>query len=317
MLIFIDVTGLIVLIFGIPTIPDPRASFRNVFAGSSHSTYDYAVALLKIMQTYYGWSYPAYVLNEIKDPVRTLKKAGPLGLGTVGLLYILANVAYFSVATPKEIEDSGVTIAALFLGKLFGESARRVAAGFVSLSAFGFVMAHTFSLARVNQELAKEGMLPLSALWAKNWPAGAPTASLLLVFVVTFLNIVAIPFGNYPSVRISNPADLALGDAYNFIMDVMAYPTALMSFAVTLGLFLTRRRVSQKRPFKVWLPLAILFLIAQAFLIVSPFIRPGSGKGDTALPFWLAPLVSVVIVLSGMCFWWVWRIALPYIRKFC
>jgi amino acid transporter len=64
--------------------------------------YDYAVALLKIMQTYYGWSYSAYVLNEIKDPVRTLKKAGPIGLGIVGVLYILAN-PYFTVGTPKEI----------------------------------------------------------------------------------------------------------------------------------------------------------------------------------------------------------------------
>jgi amino acid transporter len=88
MLLFVGLTGLFVLLVGIPTVPDPRASFRDPFINSSHSTYDYAVALLKIMQTYYGWSYPAYVLNEIKNPVRTLKKAGPVGLGTVGLLYM-------------------------------------------------------------------------------------------------------------------------------------------------------------------------------------------------------------------------------------
>jgi amino acid transporter len=175
MLIFVDFSGLMVLLFGTYTIPDPRASFRNAFAASSHSVYDYSVALLKIMQTYYGWSYPAYVLNEIKNPVQTLKIAGPLGLGAVGLLYVLANVASSSVASPKKITDSGVTVGAMYLGKLCAGgklcdsgTTERVAAAFVSLSAVGFVMAHTFSMARVNQELSKDGILPFSKLWAGN-----------------------------------------------------------------------------------------------------------------------------------------------------
>ena len=192
---FIDVTGLYILIFGISSVPDPMSSFRNPFAGSSDSSYDYALALLKVMSTYYGWSYPAYVLNEVKDPVRTLKRAGPLGLGTVGILYLLANVAYFAAATPKEIGESGVTIAALFLGKVFGDGARRVAASLVCLSALGNVMTSTFSHARIDQELAKEGMLPFSTFWASNWPTGAPSAGILLVFSMGFIQIAAIPFG--------------------------------------------------------------------------------------------------------------------------
>jgi amino acid transporter len=83
------------------------------------------------------------------------------------------------------------------MGKLFGNVAQRVAAAFVSLSALGFVMAHTFSMARVTQELAKEGMLPYGFIWASNWPVGAPMASIMLVLVVTMLNIVAIPFGKF------------------------------------------------------------------------------------------------------------------------
>jgi amino acid transporter len=66
-----------------------------------------------------------YVLNEVKDPVRTIKIAGPLGLSTCGILYILANIAYFSAATPKEIAASGTTVASFFMGKVFGTSAQR------------------------------------------------------------------------------------------------------------------------------------------------------------------------------------------------
>jgi len=191
------ITGLYILIFGISSVPDPRANFRDPFAGSSQNSYDYALGLLKVMSTYHGWSSPTYVLNEVKDPVKTLKKVGPLGLGIVGLLFTLANVAYFSAATPKEIGESGVTVAALFLGKVFGNGARRVAAGFVALSALGNIMTHTFSLSRVDQELAKEGMLPFPRFWASNWPMGAPSGSLFLTFLITFVQLAVIPFGMF------------------------------------------------------------------------------------------------------------------------
>ena len=52
-----------------------------------------------------------YVLNNVKDPVRTLKIAGPLGLGICAVLYLLANVAYFAAASKDEILKTGVTVA--------------------------------------------------------------------------------------------------------------------------------------------------------------------------------------------------------------
>ena len=65
------------------------------------------------------------MLNEVKRPVRTLKIAGPLALSICGVLYLLANVAYFAAATPKEIGNSGNTVAGFFFGRVFGESAER------------------------------------------------------------------------------------------------------------------------------------------------------------------------------------------------
>jgi amino acid transporter len=66
-----------------------------------------------------------YVLNEVKNPVRTVKIAAPLGLSICGVLYLLANVAYFAAATPAEIGSSGTTVAAYFMGKVFGTAAKR------------------------------------------------------------------------------------------------------------------------------------------------------------------------------------------------
>jgi L-type amino acid transporter 9 len=59
----------------------------------------YATATFKVIYAYSGWSSVNYVLNNVRDPVRTLKIAGPLGLGICATLYILANIAYFSAAT--------------------------------------------------------------------------------------------------------------------------------------------------------------------------------------------------------------------------
>jgi amino acid transporter len=52
--------------------------------------------MLKVLFSYSGWQNVTYVLNDIKNPVRTLKIAGRLGLGITSALYILTNISYFA-----------------------------------------------------------------------------------------------------------------------------------------------------------------------------------------------------------------------------
>jgi len=112
--------------------------------------------MYKILNAYSGWSTVNYVLNDVKNPIRTLKVAGTLGLGITSLLYILANLAYCalvpylpilsnswtrinrltnlpSVSTKEEIQSSGVTVAGLFFKNVFGEEADRALSVFVAL----------------------------------------------------------------------------------------------------------------------------------------------------------------------------------------
>lgn len=300
-LLFIVITGFVVLGGNVKSVPDPNASFRNSFAGSSTSSYAYATALFKVLNSYTGWSNAAYVLNEVKNPVRTLKIAGPLGLGTCGVLYLLANVAYFSAGTPKEVAASSVTVASFFVKTVFGHTAQVVISVFVALSALGNVMSVTFAQSRVNQELAKEGVIPFGKFWASSWPAGSPSAGLLLHFIPSIIVILAIP----------------AGDAYSFILDVEGYPGAIINLFVVIGLFLLRWKSPHiPRPFKVWLPVAFFYLAAQCFLLVAPFIRPPGGVGDTSLPYWLYPIVGIVVLICGVIYWFVWREVLPRLGGF-
>lgn len=301
-LLFIVVTGWAVL--GGATsdrIPDPNANFRNAFAGSSGSGYEWAIALYKVLNSYTGWSNASYVLNEVKNPVRTLKIAGPLGLGICGALYMLANVAYFAAATKEEVAASEQTVAALFMSKVFGEAAQKAISVLIAISAFGNVMTVTFAQARVNQELAKEGIIPFPKFWASSWPKGAPGAGLLLHWIPSFIIIVAIPFG----------------DAYNFILDVEGYPGSVINFAVVVGFFWLRyAEPGLTRPFRCWIPVAAFYMVAQAFLMIAPFLRPPGGVGDTSLPYYLSSVIGIVILAAAALYWLSWRQIFPAIGRY-
>ncbi|KAK7227573.1 hypothetical protein V2G26_015576 [Clonostachys chloroleuca] len=302
LLLFIVVTGWVVLGGGVAAVPDPHASFRNAFEGSATSGNPYATALFKVLNSFAGWSNAMYVLNEVKNPVRTIKIAGPVGLTTCGVLYLMANVAYFAAATPSEIAHSGTTVAAYFMDKVFGKSAKTAMSVLVALSAFGNVLTVTFSQSRVNAELAKEGVIPFSRFWASSWPFGSPSSGLLLHYIPSFIVIVAIPFGN----------------AYNFILDLEGYPGAVINFLVVLGLFYLRwKEPNTNRPFKVWLPVAAFYMAGQAFQLIAPFLRPPNGVGDTPpLPYWLYCVVGIAVLLASVVFWFVWWVAAPKIGKY-
>ncbi|KAI0063748.1 high affinity methionine permease [Artomyces pyxidatus] len=307
-LLFIVVTGWVVL-SGKTRIKDPHANFRDAFAGSSRSSNDYATAMFKVLYAYEGWNNVNYVLNEVKTPVRTLKIAGPLGLAITSALYMFANIAFFAVATKEEILDSGVTVASLFFNNVFGETAQKALTVFIALSIHlchtSNVITVTFSSARIIQELAKEGIpLPFgNRFWASNWPTGkSPLPGLIVLLIPSVIVLLAPP----PNV------------AYPFILDIQGYPLQIIDLFVIIGLFYLRwKKPELPRPFKVWWPLAVLFLASNVILLVIPFLRPPGGVGDTPpLPYYLYCLVGIGIVFAGVAYWAVWRVVLPHVFGF-
>lgn len=164
-------------------VEDPK-NFQNAFAiedGDGYGgggAYAYSNALLNVVYSYKGWENANYVVSELKDPRRTLSIAAPLAVGGVTVLYILANVAYFAAIPKSELAKSEVLVAGLFFRNMFGEgAAAKSLPAFVALSNLGNVLAVSFAHARVNQELAKEGLLPFSRFWASNKPFNAPATS--------------------------------------------------------------------------------------------------------------------------------------------
>lgn len=76
-------------------------SFGKAFA-CQPSTF----GLIHLCRSYIGYSNANYALSEIRDPVRTIKKAVPLAMCAVTAVYILINIAYYAVVSKNDILGS-------------------------------------------------------------------------------------------------------------------------------------------------------------------------------------------------------------------
>ena len=123
---------------------------RGLFEGSNLDPIALSTALFKVIYSFTGYDNVNNVLNEVRDPVRTLKTMAPTALLTVTIFYLMINIAFFTVVPLEEIKNSGELIAALFFEKMFGGNvASKLLAVFVALSAVGNVMVVTFALVRI------------------------------------------------------------------------------------------------------------------------------------------------------------------------
>ncbi|GAB1206240.1 hypothetical protein APSETT445_004924 [Aspergillus pseudonomiae] len=249
-----------------------RAVTNNPFAwdtlweGSNWSWSLISTSIFKIFYSYAGLNNVNNVLNEVKDPIKTVKTVCPAGLLTAGGLYFLANISYFLVVPLDEIKNSGELVAGLLFERLFGAHVGRVLFPLaIAISAAGNVMVVTFALARVNQEIARQGFLPWSHLLSSSRPFNSPLGGLLVHYVPSVL-VISLP---------------PQGDVYNFILDVEGYPGQIFALAISVGLLIVRwREPSLHRPFKAWNWAVWLRIVVCLALLAAPFFPPPDRKGD-------------------------------------
>ena len=57
-------------------------------------------------RSFIGYSNANYALSEVRNPVKTIKRASAIAMVSVTTLYMLVNVAYFSVVSKNDILES-------------------------------------------------------------------------------------------------------------------------------------------------------------------------------------------------------------------
>lgn len=195
-LIFIGITGLVVL-GGHTSVHNPTANFHDAFEGTTNSGYGVTNALVKIIFSYQGYANAFNVVNEVKNPVKTLRINAFSSLLVVAILYQLANIAYFAAVSKTELEHSTQIAASLFFQKVFGSSGAVRGLNFlIALSAFGNLLAVLLGQSRVIRECGRQGVLPFPRFWASTRPFGTPLGPFFVKWAMTLLMILAPPAGD-------------------------------------------------------------------------------------------------------------------------
>lgn len=301
-----------------------QRNFHAIWEGSSSQPYDYATALLKVLYCFRGYSTANQVLSDVRNPVRTLKIAAPVALTLVSIAYLAINIAFFLVVDKDEFRSAGVVVAGVFFRKVFGGGlGAHILPLFVVVSAAGNIAATSFAQARVNEELAKEGILP--AFWlskpsahipepittgVKQRPSSpsksrsrpisigpvTPSRGLLLHWLVSVAAIVVPPPGKI----------------FNFLVDIGGYPVSVISVAVSLGLLYLHATPDERwtTPYRAPHAAVVVFAASNCLLLVLPWVPPEggmAGDGDGRFPSWAYPATSLLVLGLGAVYWLYWR----------
>ncbi|KAH3670797.1 hypothetical protein OGAPHI_001313 [Ogataea philodendri] len=231
------------------------------FFSSSYST-----ALLKCIHTFGGWTTAHTVQNEIKNPIDTLKLAGRISILLTALIYAFLNISYLMILTPEELIKYGQLAGALFFNKIYGE---KIASQFinllVSLNSATNVLIAVYSSAIMNQEIFRQGFLPLSEVLCTNAPKGTPSFGIL---IHCCLSIVVLLI---PSTSL-----------YNLIISSQYYPNQLFHAILCLALlFKVRKRFSNiHAPIRANTISVYVCLLGSVSVVISPFL---SGRYNFTL----------------------------------
>ncbi|GFS14829.1 large neutral amino acids transporter small subunit 2-like [Elysia marginata] len=198
-----------------------------------------------------------FVTEEMVDPYKNLPRAIYISIPLVTLVYVLANLAYFTAMSPQEMLGSYAT-AVTFGDNVYG-SASVLVPIFVALSTFGGVNGLLFTSGRLCFVGAREGHLPgIMAMISINRHTPMP----------------AILFTGGMSLLM-----LASDDIYALI-NYLSFGQWLSVGASIAGMvYLRFTKPDLPRPIKMPLFVPFIFLVVTAFLLVVPLVAAPRDTG--------------------------------------
>ncbi|KAH7642345.1 large neutral amino acids transporter small subunit 1 [Dermatophagoides farinae] len=256
-LIIIIVCGIIQLVKG----NDRNLAYPASFEGTTTSPGHIALSFYSGLFSYAGWNYLNFVTEELKSPFKNLPRAIYISLPLVTIIYLLANISYFTVLTPHELLTSNA-VAVTFGDRVLG-SFSWIMPFSVAMSTFGGLNGGIFASSRLFFVGARYGHLPKS-LAMINLKYYTPIPSLI------FLGFLSLLY-------------LTTTQVYTLINYTAFIESLAVAASVGALLWLRWKRPHMERPIKVNILLPILFFITCLFLVVLPFYVSPYETGIGAL----------------------------------
>ncbi|TID31140.1 hypothetical protein CANINC_000248 [Pichia inconspicua] len=317
-MLFICVLGWVILAGG-TRVQDPKASFRNMWEGTTTDGNNITKSIINVVFSYGGYRYAFGVVAEFvggktKDgsPVdeelhhrKLMKTYGiyvPVSLFVIFILYILMITSYYASAPPEEIKNSGMSVASLLFENAFNNKhATTFLDVMVAFSAFGHLLTAIISHSRGLRECGRQGVLPFPKFWTSTKPFNTPLGPIFITWLVNFIMIIAPP----------------AGVAYQFIVDMGSYSGYIFTLCAICGLLTVRRDRRLKglgnKGHYLPLPAIIILLLFEIMVIVMAFIPPKEGlKGSNGQIFYATyPIVTIGLIILCVIYYFVWRYTLP------
>ncbi|XP_028848074.1 b(0,+)-type amino acid transporter 1-like isoform X4 [Denticeps clupeoides] len=246
-LLIIAIGGVVTLAQGnFGSLQNTETAFQNTQLAVS----PIVMALYQGLWSFAGWYNLNNVTEELKNPEVNLPRAVMIAMPMVTALYLLVNVSYLAVLTPREIMSS-TAVAVTWGNKVLGRWGWLMSVA-AALSAFGSLNGSFFSGGRVCFVAAREGHMPDILSMAH---VHRLTPSPALIFTTAVSLIVLIP-GDFQS-----------------IINYFSF-TAWFFYGITLSglLYLKIKKPDLPRPYKVPIILPIVVLLVAVFLVLAPII---------------------------------------------
>ncbi|KAI9504435.1 amino acid/polyamine transporter I, partial [Coemansia spiralis] len=281
-LAIVSVTGFLLMVGAVKR--SSGTNWSRGLHGTQLSVRSFASAMTRLFWSWEGWSNVGYVVGEVKNVKRNLPLSLGIAMGTLSVLYVFANIAYFSTIPLEEID--GTMLAAQFMDKVFGKTMGQVVLPTcIGISILGVVMSELFGGGRLMYTAGKTGFVPYGAVLGEIHPRfGTPIYAMLIIWSLSLVFLFAPP----------------PGEAFDLLVDLvqegMWYFYALTAF----GTIILRRRLPNYplRHFKSPLVLAFLFGLLSFALGLLQFYPPATipGKEEPKVPYYLAPLLGVIFM---------------------
>ncbi len=210
---------------GQPISFSPQAAeMRQLFSAP------FAIGLVFVMYSYAGWNAATYIIEEIRDPRRSLPRALFAGTLIVIALYVALN-AVFLYSTPIE-KLSGQLDVAVIAGKhIFGDWGGPIVGGLISIGLVSSISAMMWIGPRVTMTIGED--FPLLRIFSRKSGNDVPAVAILFQVVVASL--------------------LLATQTFELVLEFIQFSLIFCSFLAVAGVIKLRySHPDLPRPFRAW-----------------------------------------------------------------